>query len=89
MSELKNKINFTVACVDEFAQKNNLSVKEAFQYLFQFKGIEFIKENYEVEIEISNWEYRIKRHKEYLQEMGELHKKLEEFDKSGRRKRSV
>ena len=45
MSELKNKINFTVACVDEFAQKNNLSVKEAFQYLFQFKGIEFIKEN--------------------------------------------
>ena len=49
MSELKNKINFTVACVDEFAQKNNLSVKEAFQYLFQFKGIEFIKENYEVE----------------------------------------
>ena len=46
MSELKNKINFTVACLDEFAQKNNLSVKEAFQYLFQFKGIEFIKENY-------------------------------------------
>ena len=36
MSELKNKINFTVACVDEFAQKNNLSVKEAFQYLFHF-----------------------------------------------------
>ena len=28
MSELKNKINFTVACVDEFAQKNNLSVKD-------------------------------------------------------------
>mgnify|MGYP002167641819 CR=1 FL=1 len=39
-------------------------------------------EMHEVEIEISNWEYRIKRHKEYLQEMGELHKKLEEFDKS-------
>lgn len=31
-------------------------------------------EMHEVEIEISNWEYRIKRHKEYLQEMGELHK---------------
>ena len=53
MSELKNKINFTVACVDEFAQKNNLSVKEAFQYLFQFKGIEFIKENYEAEHTLS------------------------------------
>ena len=45
MSELKNKINFTVACVDEFAQKNNLSVKEAFQYLFQFKGIEIMKQS--------------------------------------------
>ena len=40
MSELKNKINFTVACVDEFAQKNNLSVKEAcskacYEHVFQ------------------------------------------------------
>lgn len=49
MSEQKKIINFTVACVNEFAQKHNLSTKEAFQYLFQFKGIEFIKENYEVE----------------------------------------
>ena len=53
LEKLKNKINFTVACVDEFAQKNNLSVKEAFQYLFQFKGIEFIKENYEAEHTLS------------------------------------
>ena len=59
MSELKNKINFTVACVDEFAQKNNLSVKEAFQYLFQFKGIEFIKENYEI---ISWKQYRYQQY---------------------------
>ena len=40
MSELKNKINITVACVDEFAQKNNLSVKEALQKLLHFKGYE-------------------------------------------------
>ena len=49
MSEQKRKIGFTVACVNEFANKHNLSAKEAFQYLFQFKGIAFIKENYEVE----------------------------------------
>ena len=49
MSQQKKIINFTVACVNEFAQKHNLSTKEAFQYLFQFKGIEFIKENYEAE----------------------------------------
>lgn len=49
MSEQKRKIGFTVACVNEFANKHNLSAKEAFQYLFQFKGIAFINENYDVE----------------------------------------
>ena len=49
MSEQKRKIGFTVACVNEFANKHNLSAKEAFQYLFQFKGIASIKENYDVE----------------------------------------
>ena len=49
METKKKKIGFTVACVNEFANKHNLSAKEAFQYLFQFKGIAFIKENYDVE----------------------------------------
>ena len=49
MSEQKQKIGFTVARVDEFARQHNLSAREAFRYLFQFKGIAFIKENYDVE----------------------------------------
>ena len=49
MSEQKQKIGFTVASVDEFARQHNLSAREAFRYLFQFKGIAFIKENYDVE----------------------------------------
>ena len=49
MSEQKQKIGFTVACADEFARQHNLSAREAFRYLFQFKGIAFIKENYDVE----------------------------------------
>ena len=49
MSEQKKKIGFTIACVNEFAQQHNLSIQEAFRYLFQFKGIAFIKENYDVE----------------------------------------
>ena len=49
MSEQKRKIGFTVACVNEFANKHDLSIQEAFQYLIQFKGIAFIKENYDVE----------------------------------------
>ena len=49
MSEQKRKIGFTVACVNEFANRYKMSSKEAFQYLFQFKGIAFLKENYDVE----------------------------------------
>lgn len=49
MSEQKKRIGFTVACVNEFAHQYSLSVQEAFRYLFQFKGIDFIKENYEIE----------------------------------------
>ena len=36
-----------------FAKKYNISPKEAFQYLFNYKGIEFLKENYEVEHTLS------------------------------------
>ena len=49
MSKQKRKIGFTVACVNEFATKYDLSIKEAFQYLFRYKGIAFIKENYDIE----------------------------------------
>ena len=49
MSEQKRKIGFTVACINEFANRHRLSSKEAFRYLFRFKGIAFIKENYDVE----------------------------------------
>ena len=33
MSELKKKINYTVACVNEFAGRYHLSSKEAFIYM--------------------------------------------------------
>ena len=49
MSKQKRKIGFTVACVNEFANKYDLSIEEAFQYLFRYKGIAFIKENYDIE----------------------------------------
>lgn len=49
MSEQKKKIGFTVACVNEFAQRHNMNIKDAFHYLFQYKSIEFLKENYDIE----------------------------------------
>lgn len=53
MCELKKKINYTVACVNEFADQHHLSSKEAFIYLYDHKGIAFLKENYDVEHTLS------------------------------------
>lgn len=46
-------INFTVVCVNQFAQMHNITAKESFRYLFEFEGIKFIKENYEIEHTLS------------------------------------
>lgn len=53
MSEERKQINYTVFCVNEFANRHNLKIKEAFQFLFQYKAIEFLKENYEIEHTLS------------------------------------
>lgn len=53
MSELKKKINYTVVCVNEFANKLNIAEKEAFDYLYKYKGIAFIKEYYDIEHTLS------------------------------------
>lgn len=53
MSEERKQINYAVACVSEFAHKHNLTMKEAFRFLFEYKAIEFIKENYDIEHTLS------------------------------------
>ena len=53
MTDLRKQINYAVACVSEFANKHDLSIQEAFQYLYTYKGIEFLKENYEIEHTLS------------------------------------
>ncbi|MCM1416489.1 MAG: DUF3791 domain-containing protein [bacterium] len=53
MSEQRKQINYTVACISEFASKHNLKVKEAFRFLFEHKAIEFLKENYDIEHTLS------------------------------------
>ncbi|WP_044933492.1 DUF3791 domain-containing protein [Butyrivibrio sp. AC2005] len=49
----RNKINFTVACVNAFAETYNMNVKEAYRYLRDFKGIEFLKDFYDVEHDLA------------------------------------
>ncbi|MBR1382510.1 MAG: DUF3791 domain-containing protein [Ruminococcus sp.] len=53
MSEQRKQINYTIACVSEFARKHSLSLQDAFSFLFNYKAIEFIKENYDIEHTLS------------------------------------
>jgi len=52
-SEELKKINYIVVCVNEFADTTGLSVQEAFRYLYNHKGITFLKEHYEIEHTLS------------------------------------
>ena len=45
----KNIVQYTIACVYEFAKKHLLTPKEAFNYINRFKGLAFLLENYEAE----------------------------------------
>ena len=53
MSETKKMINYTVVCVNEFADRFKISAKEAFSYLYDHQGIAFLKENYDIEHTLS------------------------------------
>jgi len=48
-----NMINWFVVCVSEFARQFSLDVKTAFKYLYNYGGIDFLKEYYEVEHTLS------------------------------------
>ena len=50
---LKKKINYTVACIDEFADRFKITAKDAFEYLYRYNGIAFIKEHYDIEHTLS------------------------------------
>lgn len=45
----KYQIPYTNACIRAFGRRFGLSVKEAFNYLFRFKGVDFLVEFYEIE----------------------------------------
>ncbi len=49
----RKESDYAVAAVSEFAQRKCLSLKEAFRYLLAFKGIEFLRDFYDVEHTLS------------------------------------
>ena len=48
-----NIINWLVVCVNEFARQFSLDAKTAFKYLYNYGGINFLKEHYEAEHTLS------------------------------------
>lgn len=64
--------------------KNNLKAEENRLELLKKQG-GTSEQIYEVETEINNYKYRIEKHELYLKEMKELRKKIEDFEKSGKK----
>lgn len=48
MANIK-QLNYYIMCVSAFAQTKNLGQKEAYNYLEEYKGIEFLEECYDAE----------------------------------------
>ena len=49
MSELmRNKIDYFVVCVNDFADKHGMSYVAAFDYLKAHKGIAFLSKHYDI-----------------------------------------
>lgn len=53
MTETRKRINYTVACVSEFAGTYGITPKEAFEFLCEYKTIELLKEHYDIEHTLS------------------------------------
>lgn len=51
--EEKNKIEYLVICIAEFADKFLVSYKNAYNYLKKYNALKFLSENYEIEHTLS------------------------------------
>lgn len=47
--EQKNKIEYIVACISEFARRHGLTIRQSYNYLSFHKGLRFLSECYDVE----------------------------------------
>ena len=56
-----NTIRWLVVCVNEFAHQFSIDIKTAFKYLYEYGGINFLTENYEVEHTLSFTLFKIEK----------------------------
>ena len=54
MSEdTRKRLNYTVACISEFARRKRIHPSEAFLYLSQHQGLAFLRDCYDAEHTLS------------------------------------
>ncbi len=53
MTYLENQTTYCVYCINAFANKYDISPKQAFNYLYRFGGIDFLVECYDAEHQLS------------------------------------
>lgn len=46
-------VHYIVVCIGDFANRNEMHMRDAYIYLNRYKGIEFLKEFYDVEHTLS------------------------------------
>ena len=49
----KKAILYFITCIADFAEKNEISIKDAFLYLKKYSGLQFLMENYDIEHTLS------------------------------------
>lgn len=50
---IKDRLNYLIALISEFAAMHQLSLQQAYLYLQRFKGLDFVEEFYDVEHTLS------------------------------------
>ena len=51
--KLRNKIDYMVVCVNDYADRHGLSMSDSFDYLARNKGLDFLEECYDAEHTLS------------------------------------
>ena len=51
--ELRNKIAYMLACISEFARRNNIGTQMAYEYVADHGGMKFLRDYYDVEHTLS------------------------------------
>ena len=52
-SDVKNKVEYIIAVISEFAAAHSLNTLQAYRYLERFKGLDFVSRFYNVEHTLS------------------------------------